>query len=148
MIRIARMAALAAAIVAAAMPASAGAGSAPAEIQFEKTFDLAATVAGGAPTWRGTAAGAAVGTVETRLLSVRETGSVSHLSAEWTVTAGERSFTARVAGIYNSSSQIIVLNGVVTDGWMEGAQIHERGVRPDPNVSRYIGTLTLVGGGR
>lgn len=148
MIRIFRVAALAAATLAVAIPASAGATSARAEIEFEKAFDLAATIANGAPTWRGTASGDAVGTVETRLLSFSETGSVSQLDAEWTVTAGARSFKARVSGIFNPNSRIIVLNGVVTDGWMEGAQIQERGVRPDPAVSRYLGTLTLVGGGR
>ena len=148
MIRIFRVAALAATTCAVAIPASAGAASARAEIEFEKTFDPAATIANGAPTWRGTASGDAVGTVESKLLAFSETGTVSQLDAEWTVTAGQRSFKARVSGIYNSSSQIIVLNGVVTEGWMKGAQIHERGVRPDPNVSQYIGTLTLVGGGR
>lgn len=146
--RIARVAALIAAALVVATPSTAGAGSAPAVIEFDKTFDPAASVANGAPTWRGPASGDAVGTVETKLLSFSETGSVSQLEAEWTVNAGARSFKARVSGIFNPNSQIIVLNGVVTEGWMEGAQIHERGVRPDLSVSRYVGTLTLVGGGR
>jgi hypothetical protein len=146
--RISRLVAVAAAIAGTSVPATTAAASAPIEIQFDKTFSLEATIATGTPTWTGTASGAAVGEVEIRLVSFSETGPITHLVSEWRVRAGGRSFTARVEGIYNQNSQIVVLNGVVTSGWQSGAQIHERGIRPDLSVSRYVGTLTLVGGER
>jgi hypothetical protein len=101
--------------------------SAPVRLTFEKT--LAGT--GPAPylfhftgTFGGDFSGELwVGTVAREVISE----SVSYTVADYLFTAddGIHSFTARVEGIANHQTNKAVLNGTITAGWLEGAQVQD-----------------------
>jgi hypothetical protein len=101
--------------------------SAPVRLTFEKSF------AGGGPVpylfhFTGSFGGDFTGTLFTGVL-VRETidepGQIIHLEADYVFTDadGNHSFTAHVEGNENLHTNKAVLNGVVTDGAFEGAQV-------------------------
>jgi hypothetical protein len=123
----------------------AAASSEPVAITFDKQFDLAKTIANGTPTWSGTVSGDVTGTLETRLiLPTKPSGEVEHVVFDFIVTAGVASFTARLEGVFNARKDTIIMNGVVSDGWLEGARVHEAGVGVDRTTSRYQGTLRVA----
>ncbi len=103
--------------------------SAPVRLTFEKSF------AGGGPApylahFTGTFGGDFSGTLWVGLL-VREVidqqQQIIHLEADYVFTAddGIHSFIAHVEGDSNLHTDKAVLNGVVTAGWLEGAQVHD-----------------------
>ena len=99
--------------------------SAPVRLTFEKTF----AGAGPAPYvshFLGSFGGDFAGTLYTGLLvrqAIDELGQVVHLEADYMFIAddGIHSFIAHVEG--NSVYGKAVLNGIVTDGYLEGAQV-------------------------
>lgn len=118
---------------------SAAAANAPVRLTFEKTIaDPAAGV------WEGTTGGDVDGTLRTELRSLRVTGSIWHVTFDWIVTAGERSFTARLSGVLNTATGAVVMNGTVVEGWLEGAQVHEEGRLLDPGSLHFEGSIRLM----
>ena len=85
------------------------------------------------------------GTIEMSLFDSEVIGNTQHFSATVEVdgsTAG--SFTAVVSGQINFSTGRAVLNGSVTDGDLEGAQIHEESQLVGFEPLRFIGTVRLM----
>ena len=75
------------------------------------------------------------GTIEMQVTSFRATGKAAQLTlTEW-VTVGNISFTAAMSGTV-SPAGFIVLNGTVTHGSFDGAQIHQR--------SNYVGGVAFT----
>jgi hypothetical protein len=117
--------------------AQASASSAPIVISYAKTCDE--TV--------GHCVGSAGlgGKLEMQVTSFRATGEAAQLTlTEW-ITVGDISFTAVMNG-HRSPAGFIVLNGTVTDGSFEGAQVHQRSnyVGGDPTASAWTGELQLI----
>ena len=126
----------------AAGSSTAMASQSPTVIPFDKHYNPAASAANGTTTWTGVAGHGA--TVQVRLVDFRLSGDAEHLTVDWTVSMGSRSFDARLTGIFDDSTERAVLNGVVTAGWLRGAQVHEEGIRVDAATSRIQGTLQLM----
>lgn len=125
--------------IGAAGVSSAAATNAPVRLTFEKTIaDPAAGV------WTGTTGGDVNGTLRTELRSLTVTGSIWHVTFDWIITAGERSFTARLTGVLNTATGGVVMNGTVVDGWLEGARVHEAGQLLDPDSLHFEGTIRLM----
>ncbi len=74
--------------------------------------------------WFGDVEGDLSGTVNTFLTGAPATGSVWHVSFDWFVAGDGVWFWADVTGILNLKTGRVVMNGVITSGWLEGAQIH------------------------
>lgn len=115
---------------------------APQVISFEKEFDPVATELNGTPTWTGTVRG---GTLEVRLVEFSASGAAEHIVVDF-IVVGPTSFTARVGGIFNTATERTALNGQVTSGMFEGAQVHEEGLRVDAATSRFVGTIWIMAG--
>lgn len=78
------------------------------------------------------------GTIEMFVYDSSITGGVQHFTATLNLSVGTRSLTAILDGRFNFSTGRVVLNGVVVDGWLKGAQAHEE--------SRYTGDDQNTGG--
>jgi hypothetical protein len=117
------------------------AGSAPLRITFQKSLATATPMV-----WKGTVNGAIPGQLETRLISLRETGMIWHVEFDWIITASNPadSFTARLAGTLNLKTGRVVMNGTVIEGAREGAQVHEEGTLIDPVTSTFQGVIRVM----
>jgi hypothetical protein len=104
------------------------------------TFDKAAVAAG---VWEGTISGDIEATLQTVLLTVDETGPIWHVTFDWIISSGERSFTARLDGVLNTQTGAVVMDGSVTDGYLLGARVHETGKLVDSSTSRFTGSITV-----
>jgi hypothetical protein len=131
--------AVAAALVAAVAfgAAQASASSAPIVIPYAKTCN---EIAGHC---LGTAGGS--GTLEMQVTSFRATGKAAQLTLTEEITVGNISFTAVMKG-HRSPAGFIVLNGTVTEGSFEGAQVHQRSnyVSGPASASAWTGELQLA----
>lgn len=78
------------------------------------------------------------GTIEMWVYDVSFAGNVQKFTATLQLSLGGRSLTAVLDGQFNFSTARVVLNGVVVDGWLAGAQVHEE--------SRYTGDDPVTGG--
>lgn len=96
--------------------------------------------------WNGTVSGDISGSLETRLLNVRQTNKILHVEFDWIVDAGEQSFTARLNGILDTQKGTVIMNGTVIEGYLAGAQVHEEGQLVDPATSGFVGTIRLMPG--
>ncbi|CAN5886988.1 hypothetical protein BH24BAC1_BH24BAC1_13750 [soil metagenome] len=98
--------------------------------------------------WHGTVSGDLTGDLETRLLSLTETGPVWHVTFDWIVTADDpaKSFTARLKGTLHTKTGKVVMNGEVIEGWLEGAQVHEEGQLIDPETYAFEGKIRIMAG--
>jgi hypothetical protein len=123
------------------------AASAPVTWSFDVSFDPAATGANGAPTWTGTATGPSSGTIALKLLDADLRGQALHIELEVALAAGALSSTVQLSGVFNEVTTRGVLKGVVSNGWLAGAQAHQEAARFDPASSaRLTGTLRLMSG--
>jgi hypothetical protein len=90
------------------------------------------------------------GTIEMFVSDSSITGGVQHFTATLNLSVGTRSLTARLDGRFNFSTGRVVLNGVVVDGWLKGAQVHEesRHTGDDQNTGGpiFAGTVRLMPG--
>jgi hypothetical protein len=114
--------------------------SAPVRLTFEKEL-LQPGV------WEGTVDGAFSGDLRTELVSLREAGPIWHVVFDWIITgtaAGEFDLIARLNGTLNTSTGRVVMNGRVTDGYLEGARVHEEGQLVDPDVLGFEGIITIM----
>jgi hypothetical protein len=104
------------------------------------TFDKTAVAAG---VWEGTITGDIEGTLQTVLLTVDETGPIWHVTFDWIIGSGDRSFTARLDGLLNTQTGAVVMDGSVTEGYLLGARVHETGQLADAATSRFTGFITM-----
>src|SRR5262245_37545512 len=75
--------------------------------------------------FEGTTTGDVPGTLTSKLVGTPTgTGANLHVTFDWIVGAGARSFTARTSGIWNLKTGRVVMNGTVVDGYLDGAQVH------------------------
>jgi hypothetical protein len=112
----------------------------------EFTFDKQASAAG---VWEGTVGGAAEGDLQTVLLDAREAGPILLVVFDWIITGtpgGAKDFTARLTGTLNTRTGRVVMNGTVTEGWLEGARVHEQGQLVDAETSRFQGIIRIMPG--
>lgn len=118
--------------------AQASASSAPIVISYEKKCDAANHCVGEAGDG---------GTIEMQIdpTTFRPTGDAAQLTlTEW-ITVGDIVFRAEMSG-HLTPAGFIVLNGTVTDGSFEGAQVHQRSTFTgiDGNRTVWSGELRLV----
>jgi hypothetical protein len=57
-----------------------------------------------------------------------------------------QSLTATLDGRFNFTTRQTVLNGIVVDGWLSGAQIHEEGKVTGFSPLTFVGTVMLMRG--
>ena len=95
--------------------------------------------------FEGTTSGDAPGTLTSKLVGPPTgTGGVLHVTFDWIVGSGARSFTARTSGIWNLNTGHVVMNGTVIEGYLNGAQVHEEGQLVDPATLSFEGFLRLM----
>jgi hypothetical protein len=73
-------------------------------------------------------------------------GKILKLDARYGVVVdGGRSFNAIIHGTMNSQTGIGVLNGVITDGWLTGAQVQVRwqALASAEHGTIFVGTITI-----
>ncbi len=95
----------------------------------------------------GTAAGGVA--LDMQLSDKYWTGEVQHFTAtETLVWPGGRSLTAVLDGRFNNTTGATVLDGQVTNGWLQGAQVHEEGqlIGFSFPIASFAGTLQLMPG--
>jgi hypothetical protein len=97
-------------------------------------------------TWKGTVSGDVTGDLETRLLNLRVAGPIWHVEFDWIIKSADQatSFTARLTGTVNTKTGKVVMNGIVIDGYLEGAQVHEEGLLVDAATSKFEGTIRVA----
>ena len=109
------------------------ASSAPQTWSFDVSLDSAAT--------------AGSGTIAVKLLAAELRGEALHIELEVAVAAGARSSTIQLSGVFNEVTTRGVMSGVVSNGWLAGAQAHQEAARFDPaSPARLTGTLRLMTG--
>ena len=94
------------------------------------------------------------GTIELQVYGSRFTGGdpetsdhwVQHFKATLQLAVGGRSLTAALDGQFNFTTRQTVLNGVVVDGWLSGAQVHEEGKVTSFSPLTFVGNVTLMSG--
>jgi hypothetical protein len=86
------------------------------------------------------------GTIDMQLSDSYVTGDVQHFKATVQLSFGGHSLTAVLDGRFNFSTLATVLNGVVTDGWLTGAQVHEEGQLVAFDPLTFVGTVQLMPG--
>ena len=95
--------------------------------------------------FEGTTSGAAPGLLTSNLVSKdATTGPILHITFDWIVSSGTKSFTARTSGTWNTQSGHVVMNGHVIAGYLNGAQVHEEGQLVDPDSLTFKGFLRLL----
>ena len=98
--------------------------------------------------FQGTAGGRAKGGLESRMVpgSLTIEGAVWHFAFDWIVdaTAEHKSFVARTEGAFDTTTGRVVMDGAVTDGWHEGAAVHEEGQLLDPATFTFAGELRIA----
>lgn len=98
--------------------------------------------------FQGTTGGRARGTLVSRMVpgSLTIDGSIWYFEIDWIVTARARhkSFVARTAGTFDTVTGLVVMDGRVTDGWHEGARVHEEGRLIDPATFTFAGQIQIA----
>jgi hypothetical protein len=118
--------------------AAAPAANAPVEVTFVKTL-----VDPDARYYAGTTGEG--GTVEMWVSNSSVTGNMQHFDVTLRASlSGGRSFEAMLKGTFNFSTARTLLSGVVTDGWLAGAQVREQGSLIDDDPLTFGGTLWLM----
>jgi hypothetical protein len=129
---------LVALVAVAASAAAAPAANAPVEVTFVKTL-----VDPGTRYYAGTTGDG--GTIEMWVSNSSVSGSMQHFDVTLRASlSGGRTFTAMLKGTFNFSTARTLLSGVVTDGWLAGAQVREQGALVNDNPLTFEGTLSLM----
>jgi hypothetical protein len=84
------------------------------------------------------------GSIEMWVSNSSVTGNMQHFDVTISATVADGSFTAELDGTFNFSTARTLLNGTVTEGWLEGAQVHEQGQLVAVDPLTFIGTLRLM----
>lgn len=114
--------------------------SKPLNLSFTKSLTDPAGI------WQGTISGDMNGQLTTKLLALTESGPIWHVTFDWIIVADdpEKSFTARLKGILNTKTGMVIMNGEVIEGWLLGAQVHEEGQMMDAETSTFEGTIKVL----
>lgn len=94
--------------------------------------------------WEGTISGDLEGTLTTVLTSLEIRGPIWRVEFDWIIVAGDVAFTAPLSGILNTSTGRVVMNGVVGEGHLRGAQVHEEGQLVDVDTLQFQGTIRIM----
>lgn len=94
--------------------------------------------------WEGEVTGDVTGDLRTELTALRTTGPVWHVRFDWVITAGDRSFTADLAGTLNTRTGRVEMDGRVVDGYLDGARVHEEGQLVDAANSCFEGVIRIM----
>jgi hypothetical protein len=95
--------------------------------------------------FEGTVSGGVTGALTSKLVSLdAQQGKILHVTFDWIVSAGGKSFTARTKGTWNQNTGQVVMNGSVIDGYQLGAPVHEQGKLVDPTTLTFQGYLRLM----
>jgi hypothetical protein len=86
------------------------------------------------------------GTIDMQLSNSSVAGNVQSFTATVQLALPGRSLTAVLDGSFNFSTGKTVLNGVVVDGWLAGAQVHEEGQLVGLDPVTFVGTVQLMPG--
>ena len=92
----------------------------------------------------GTACGG--GTIDMQLSDSSVTGNEQHFAATVQLVCTGLSLTAALDGSFNFSTGKTVLNGLVVDGSLAGAQVHEEGQLVGLGPLTFVGTVQLMPG--
>jgi hypothetical protein len=103
-------------------------------------FDKSAVAPG---IWQGTVSGGVSGDLETRLLAIHMEGPVAYVTFDWIISAGAKSFTARLGGTLDTETGAVAMRGKVIEGWRLGARVNERGQLVDPALGRFVGAIKV-----
>jgi hypothetical protein len=131
-----------AATIAAGPPAIATADDESSTKTYEVRFDKSDP--DGNLVWEGTTKGPAQGTVTSYPTQITPEGDILVVTFVWEISAGMHSFTAVTDGTLNLVTGAVILDGQVTDGWLEGASVHEEGQLVDAALSRFQGVIELT----
>ena len=71
---------------------------------------------------------------------------LQHFKATLQLTVGGQSLTAALDGQFNFTTRQTVVNGVVLEGWLSGAQIHEEGQVVGFSPLTFVGTVMVMRG--
>ncbi len=116
-------------------------GAAPPDEPVRLRFDSTRT----ANIWQGPVDGAFTGRLTAVVHRSSTTGVIAHVDCACTVDAGASSFVAALSGIFSTETGIVVMNGMVTDGFLKGAQVHlEARLVSIPERFRVVGTLRIM----
>ena len=132
---------LASCLTVVAVLAAGSAATARAAAPVRVTFDKHAVAQG---VWEGTVAGAANGSLTSQLVSLEITGSIWHITVDWIVVDGERSFTARTSGTLNTTTGRVVTSGRIVNGWLDGARVQQRGRLVDAAAGQFKGAFRIA----
>lgn len=94
--------------------------------------------------WHGNVAGAFSGVLTTSPTAIDDSHPVWKVAFEFMIEAGERSMILALEGILNTNTGAVVMNGVVTDGYLVGARVHEQGQLVDAAASRFQGSIRIL----
>jgi hypothetical protein len=122
--------------------ARASASSAPIVISYQKTCIASATGVHCEGSLNGV-------TIKMDVTGFRETGKVFQLTMTEEITLADGTWFKAEMRAHQTPAGFIVLNGTVTEGAYEGAQVHQRSnfdglVGGDPNMTHWIGELQLM----
>ena len=121
-----------------ALSSTAAVADEPLYLVFDKTA-IAETI------WEGTVEGDIDGNLETELLSLKVTGPIWHVRFRWSIVdAGDRSFEATLKGTLHTKTGRVVMNGPITSGYLEGAQVHEEGQLVNLETFRFKGIIRIM----
>lgn len=84
------------------------------------------------------------GTIAMQVYDSYVTGNVQHFTASLELMLDGRSLSAVLDGRFNFSTAAVTLNGIVTDGWLECAQVHEESQLVDFDPLTFTGTVQLM----
>ena len=86
------------------------------------------------------------GTIEMFVYDSTVTGGVQHFTTTLLVVFPDRSLTAVLDGRFNFSTARVALNGTVTEGWLQGARVHEESQVTGTDPLTFAGTVQLMPG--
>lgn len=84
------------------------------------------------------------GTIEMFVSDSWYPGNVQQFTARLELSLDGGSLTAILEGRFNFSTARVVLNGVVTEGWLQGAQVHEESQLTGLDPLTFAGTVQLM----
>jgi hypothetical protein len=119
--------------------------AAPAAAPVNLAFDKAIVNPNGI--WKGQVSGDLEGELTTVLTGLEVSGPIWRVQFDWIVDTGdEYSFTATLSGILNTSTGKVVMKGVVSEGYLLGAQVHEEGQLVDADTMQFQGLIRIMPG--